>query len=67
MKARTEGSGLLLITNLGTFVYKEYCKITFIPARNKMLEIVQPVNIPRWCLHQLPVADSEKDLLKIPT
>ena len=46
MKAWTKGSGLLLITNLGTFVYKEYCKITFIPTRNKMLEIVQPANIP---------------------
>ena len=46
MKARTKGNGLLLITNLGTFVCKEYCKITFIPARNKIIEIVQPVNIP---------------------
>ena len=67
MKARTKGSGLLLITNLGTFVGKEYFKITLIPARNKMIEIVQPANIPRSCLCQLLVADFEKDLLQIHT
>ena len=46
MKAHTKGSELLLIANLGTFVCKEYLKITFIPARNKMIQIVQPANIP---------------------
>ena len=74
MKASIKDSGLLLITNLGTFVCKEYSKITFIyskitfmPAKNRMIEIVQPAHIPCWCLCQLLVADSEKDLLKIPT
>ena len=65
-KAHTKGSGLLLIANLGTFVCKEYSTITFIPARNKIIEIVLPANIPRRCLCQLLVTDSEKDLLKIP-
>ena len=47
MKARTKGSELLLIRNIGTFICKVYSEITFIPARNKIIEIVQPVNIPR--------------------
>ena len=67
MKSRTKGSGLSLITNLGKFGCTEYSKSTFIPARNKIIETVQPANIPRWCLCQLLVAISEKDLLKIPT
>ena len=48
---------LLLITNLGTIARKNYSKITFIPARNKMIEIVQAANIPLWCLSQVLVAD----------
>ena len=66
MKTRIKSSGLLLITNLGTFVCEEYSKISFIPAKNKMIEIVQPANIPHSCLCQLVVADSEKNFLKRP-
>ena len=47
MKSRTKGSGLSLITNLGKFGCTEYSKSTFIPARNKIIETVQPANIPR--------------------
>ena len=57
MKACIKGSGLLLIINLGTFVCKEYSKITFIPAKSKLIEIAQLAIIPCWCLCQLLVAD----------
>ena len=39
----------------------------FIPAKKKIIERVQPAKIPRWCLCQPLVADSENDLLKIPS
>ena len=45
MKTCTKGSELFFITNLRTFVCKEHYKIAFIPARNKMTEIVHPANI----------------------
>ena len=42
MEAHTQDSGLVLIKRIETFACKEYSKFTFIPARNKMIEIVQP-------------------------
>ena len=39
-------------------------KITFIPAKNNIIETVQPVKIPLKCWYQLDGAMGEKDLLQ---
>ena len=41
-------------------------KITFIPAKNNIMETVQPVKIPLECLCQLDGAVGENDLLQRP-
>ena len=41
-------------------------RITFIPAKNEMMETVHPVKIPLKCLCQPDVALVEKDLLQRP-
>ena len=63
IKARTRGKLTLLeLTKRVTFDVRVNSMITLIPARNKMMEMVHPVNIPLKCWCQLPGADFEKDL-----
>ena len=66
MKARSKGNVVLLVVNLGTLACIEYSRVMFIPAKKRIIERVQPAKIPRRCLCQALVADSENDLLKIP-
>ena len=66
MKARSNGKVVLLVVNLGTLVCIQYSSMMLIPAKKRIIERVKPANIPRWCLCQALVADSENDLLKIP-
>ena len=47
IKARSEGSSVLLVVNLGTLTSAEYSGIMFIPAKKRIIERVQPANIPR--------------------
>ena len=67
MKARSKGNVVLLVVNLGTLVCIEYSNMMFMPAKKRIIETVQSGKIPRWCLCQALVADSENDLLKIPS
>ena len=67
MKARSNGNVVLLVVNLGTLVCIEYSSMMFIPAKKRIIERVQPAKIPLLCLCQALVADSQNDLLKIPS
>ena len=67
MKARSKGNVVLLVVNLGTLVCIEYSNMMFMPAKKRIIETVQSGKIPHWCLCQALVADSENDLLKIPS
>ena len=67
MKARSKGNVVLLVVNLGTLVCIEYSIIMFIPAKKRIIERVQPTIIPRRCLGQALLADSENGLLRIPS
>ena len=46
MKADSKGNLALLVVNLRTLTCKEYCSIMFIPAKKRIIERVQLVNIP---------------------
>ncbi len=64
IKAFTKGSDTLLeVIKWGAQATRTYSKMIFIPAKNKMIESVQPAKIPLWCWCQLLGADSENDLL----
>ena len=63
MKDRTKASGLLLITNLETFVCKDYIHT----CKEQNDRNCASCKYSTLSLCQLLVADSEKDLLKIPT
>ena len=47
MKARSKGNSVLLVVNLGTLTWKEYFSIVFILAKKRIIERVEPANIPR--------------------
>ena len=47
MKAHSKGNSVLLVINLGTLTCKEYSSIMFIPAKKRIIERVQPANIPQ--------------------
>ena len=47
MKARSKGNVVLLVVNLGTLACIEYSRMMFIPAKNRIIERVQPAKIPR--------------------
>ena len=54
IKAFTKGSDTLLeVIKWGAQATRTYSKMIFIPAKNKMIESVQPAKIPLWCWCQL--------------
>ena len=64
MKALIKGRDTLFdVMKLGTDVARVNSKITLIPAKNRIMERVQPAKMPFICWCQLLGANSEKDLL----
>ena len=47
IKARSKSNSVLLVVNSATLTCAEYSSIMFIPAKKRIIERVQPVNIPR--------------------
>ena len=47
----------------GALLSIAYSRMTFIPAKKRMIETVHPAKIPRRCWCQLLGALSEKDVL----
>ena len=58
---------LFEVMKLGAEVTRVYSIMIFMPARKRIMESVQPAKIPLKCWCQLLGANSEKDLLYIPT
>ena len=64
MKALINGSETLLeLIKQGAEDKRVYSRIMLMPAKNKIMDSVQPANISRICLCQLLGACSENDLL----
>ena len=54
------------VTKFGALHVLVYSMMTFIPARKRMIEMVQPAKIPFKCWCQLLSAFNENDLLHRP-
>ena len=66
IKAQSKGKETPLERKWEAFVCMECSRMTFMPAKNKMIDTVQPAKISRSCLCQ-PLGDqSANDLLYIP-
>ena len=46
IKARSKSNSVLLVVNLGTLTSAEYSSMMFIPAKKRIIEKMQPANIP---------------------
>ena len=66
MKASSKGNVVLLVVNLGILFCNEYSSMTFIPAKKRMIERVQPAKIRCSYFCQLLIAETENDLVKSP-
>ena len=47
IKSRSKGNSVLLVVNLGPLTCAKYSSIMFIPAKKRIIERVQPANIPQ--------------------
>ena len=66
MKASSKGNVVLLVVNLGILFCIEYSSMTFIPAKKRMIERVQPAKFRCSYFCQLLIVETENDLVKSP-
>ena len=66
MKASSKGNVVLLVVNLGILFCIEYSSMTFMPAKKRMKERVQPARIHGSYFFQVLHAETENDLVKSP-